>query len=278
MRTQITPRALQYQFDSLAEFGRFIADTPRKWRERSSEGNAPEKSWDLNAGYKGALDLASKGWIEGAQRAQRALKGFNANTPRPQIRNDFYGHMPNVPRHCAGAPDSMMRHTPVATMGGGRVLTLYVPVTISCFVDAECAANFGVGVAQYVRQMETQGIRCEVHAVACLAGYETNQRLTYALKVKSAAQPLDLAVLAFAIGHPAMFRRLGFAFMERSEAREMEAYGYPKDLTLADLINPPRGSAILNGMRDANDVAKTPAAALEWIEKQIEAAMKGKAA
>lgn len=264
-------KTARYAFGSLAELGRYVDETPATWRADQSRNHPSDKYWDLNATYDGAVRMAQEGWNEGAARMQEALKAFLPLTPRPDVRNDFYGHTPNVPRFCAGAPDSMIRHVKDARQGMGKVLTLYVPVNAMANVSADCMANFGLGVAQYVNQLETDGHRVELHGAIC--SLVSDHRVTHTFQLKQAGQYLDLAVIAFAIGHPAMFRRLGFAVRERCDVREDYSYGRPEHLTLTDLIEPAPGAIILNGMRDADCYAPTPEAALEYITKQIETAI-----
>lgn len=281
MQKRIEPKLVRYAFDSLAELARFIADTPRTWRANASKTNFATYSWDLGAGYEGALELAREGWLEGAQTATKALREFTPKTPSVALRTDFYGHMPHVPRFCAGAPDNMIRHHKTPTIGGGRVLTLYVPVNALGSVDAKYMRNFGLGVAQYINQLESDGLRVELYGM-CVSDGDISEgciSLSHSWLLKRADQPLDLAVVAFSIGHPAMFRRLVFALRERSECRELLAYGSSRAAKLSDLIEPVSGAVILNGMRNADVHARTPEAALEYvgteIDKAIEAQLEG---
>lgn len=273
MQTRIEPekRTERYHFDSLHELATWVQSTPRTWQGRSSEKEGRGYKWDLDAGYEGAVRMAKYGWNEGADKVQDALKVFAPATPKPDTKTDFYGFRPHVPRYCAGAPDSMIRHTRDAESGSGRVVTLIVPVNAMCMTNAQHMANFGVGVVQYVNQMETQGMRVEV--IACCANLINGWRSTFSWTVKRADQPLDLAVIAFAIGHPAMFRRIGFTLLERCKAPECCGYGQSADARLSDFINPAPGTIILNGMKDAHTNAKTPEAAFEYVSKQIEKAM-----
>lgn len=259
-----------YSFDSLHEVGEYIARTPRTWRHDVSETETPDMDWDLCAGYPAAVKMAQDGWIEGAKKSQDALKEFVPSTPRPDTKADFYGFHPHVPRFCAGAPDSMIRHTDNGTSGAARVLTLAVPVNALGYVSARSMANFGVAVAQYINQLETDGTRVEV--IGMIVSLVGGKRLAHSWIAKHADQPLDLAVMAFSIGHPAMFRRLGFALRERSAAPYM-GYGSTVPAKMIDLINPPLGTVILNGMADANTHAQTTKAALAYITRQIDKAI-----
>lgn len=273
MQTRIEPKSIRYSFGSLSELGEYVANTREKWSSATRQSHKPvQRAWDLGASYDDAVRMACNGWIEGAERAQEALKAFAPQTPQPDTKVDFYGFRPHVPRFCAGAPDNMIRHTPTPYIGCGRVLTLAVQIGMAAYTSDKAAANFGVAVAQYVNQLEMDGMRVEL--IACYScEWDNGRRVAFSWTVKAADQPLDLAVIAFAIGHPAMFRRLVFALMERSDAREWPGYGYPKDAEASDFINAPNGMAILNGMTQANTYAPTPAKALEYVSKQIDKAM-----
>jgi len=270
MRSNVTGRKAQYWFDSLSELGQYIVDTKPTWSIKSSRKVGSSKSWDLGASYDDAVNMARNGWLEGAAKAQEALKAFQPMTPAPLTRNDFYGHMAHVPRFCAGAPDSMIRHTPQPREGYGKVITLVVPVNATADVSAQAMANFGLGVAQYINQLENDRVRVEV--IGAIVSVVSGWRVSHCWKVKGADQPLDLAVLAFTIGHPAMFRRLGFALRERCAAPQDWDYGQSKRATVADVINCPLNAFVLNGMTEADRHAKTPESALEYISGEIDTA------
>lgn len=264
-----------YSFDSMHEVSRYLQDTPRVWKYKESTSTKASQSWDLSVGYAGAWKLANEGWIEGAERAQEALRAFRPQSPNPDQKVDFFGHMPHVPRFCAGAPDSMFRHTTPPTLGGGKVITLYVSVAIKCGINAQHAANYGIAIAQYINQLENDGMRVELYAVHASSGrYPVGGwRLATTVKLKSADQPLDLATIVFAIGHPAMARRIGFAVMERSVAPASAIYMYPGDVVKSDVIDFPPHGYILNGINQADRIARTPADALEHIGKEIDKAI-----
>ena len=272
MQEQISSMRARYFFDSLAQMQDWIARTSRTWKDcDSSITNPKEEYWDLCAGYDGAMAMARDGWVEGAAKAQKALKAFVPLTNAPDTVNDIYGYRPNVARFCSGVPDCMVRRAPRADNGAGRVLTLIVPVNALAGVSAVYMANFGVAVAQYINQMENDGTRVEI--IAAMTSTVSDWRVSACARVKHADQPLDLSVLAFAIGHPAMFRRLGFAIRERCAAPRDYGYGNSIATRANDMINAPVGAVVLNGMKDADTHARTPEAALAYVEAQITKAL-----
>lgn len=280
MQTRVTlgkQNLARYSFNSLRELGTYINETPTVWTTDDSQSVPADYSWDLCAGYDGAVNMARTGWVEGAQRTQKALKAFAPLTPTPQLKNDIVGYRPNIPRYLAGVPNHMVRRVKRGDTGQGRVLTLAVSVVANSFTSAHCMSNFGVAVAQYINQLERSGIR--VHLIGTFAVERNSWRLAVTWTIKHAGQPLDLSALAFAIGHPAMLRRIGLAMMERqSDTPQMSAYGSAMDARASDLIDAPNGTIILNGMKSANTHAATPEAALAYVSEQIAEAQKARRA
>lgn len=271
MKTDYADGRERYLFDSLQEVERYISATPRKWRRNASQQNDARQGWDLRAGYEGALELARNGWNEGAARVKQAFKALPPLTPAPREKVDFYGHRPHVPRFCAGAPDNMVRHAPDANLGSKSVLTLYCPINALGDVPAQAMANYGVAILHHVNQLELQGVSVELYAVIC--SLVRRVRVCHVWKCKSAGQPLNLSSVAFSIGHPAAFRRIGFALRERVQAPECAGYGESQRADFKDIIGAPVGAAILNGMVSADIYARTPESALEYVGQEIERAL-----
>lgn len=272
MRERIDRKARKasYHFDSLAEIASYVRDTPRTWRCSDSERGHASSAWDLNLGYDGAVDYAANGWNEGARKVQDTLKTLPLKARKPDVKTDFYGHMAHVPRYCAGAPDSMIRHERQGRDGSGAVATVYVPINALGSVGAGSMRNFGLAVAHYINQLEQQGTRVELYGAQCSTVAQGAWRVAHTWKLKRAEQPLDLAVIAFALGHPAMFRRIGFALRERCAAPTDSGYGQSVALTLEDIIDAPAGAIILNGMRNADMTSGTPEKALKTVGEQID--------
>lgn len=269
MRYIRTPKSIRYQFASLQELQRWIEDTPRTWSTRSSVRDTPSKSWDLKAGYEGALEYARDGWQQGAATIAQGLARLPAIDNEPDWRYDVAGYLPDVGRFCAGMPDNMV-HFNSDDFGAKPIITLAVPVNALGMVSGEHMSNFGLAIARYVDELEAGGYRVEVHGVIC--SQLRSDRVCHSWIVKEAHHAMNLASVAFSLGHPAMFRRLGFALRERTPVATVPGYGQSIDVRLSDLIDPTPGTIILNGMKDAASIARTPANALEHVRKQIDRA------
>lgn len=266
---------LKVNFPSLPAVMRHIQGTPRVWRQESSRDHGASRDWDLNLGFDAAVDMAATGWSEGG----RDMRVTFDKLPRVHGKAMTFRFNPvkgrfSISRYNAGNPNcfKVPKRDPQAPNRTGQVIRLAVNTSASWKQKAQCMANYGAAIAAAIEALEADGYRCEVTA-HCVAEYN-NRRATYGWTVKGPGQSLDMAALAFSLAHPAAMRRLGFALMERFPiAYECGNYGYPEDVALADLVDAPRKTVILNGSRTVNTHAPTPAKAVEHVRDEIEKAM-----
>lgn len=271
MITRKDKGSYRVQFDSLPEMQRFIDATPRTWQYSESERCKADLTWDLSAGMVGALKLARDGWHAGANKLAEGLQRLPALDAMPAWQHDVAGHMVDVDRWIEGEPECMWTLSDNADNNRKPVITLAIGIAANCGTNAQCMANYGLAVAWYVDELEAQGQSVEV--IASIADEVHSTRVGISWLVKEAGQALNLEALAFSIAHPAAWRRLGFAVLERLPIRSQSNYGHSKDSKLSDLIDPSAGTIVLNGIMRANQVAATPAAAMEHVGKQIAASM-----
>jgi hypothetical protein len=152
--------------------------------------------------------------------------------------------------------------------GGKPVITLAVQINARSDVSAQCMSNYGLAIARYVDEMEAAGYSVEVIAAMCTT--IKGDRLVQGWTVKNAGEPMNLPDMAFSIGHPAAFRRLGFALRERSEARPCSSYGQPGTLAATDFDFP---VIALTGMPSADSHSRTPESALENLKRVLDDAI-----
>lgn len=259
-------KAYRKHYASLPALQRYIDATPRLWSYRESVNASPSARWDLHTNYEGALKLARDGWQEGARRLASGLASLPAIQTMPETAYAMAGYLPEVGRYCAGMPDNMITWN--EDQGAKPVITLGVAISANCGTDANAMSNYGLAIARYTDELEARGYRVEISAA--MVCHIDGTRVVHSWTVKEAGDAMNLADVAFSIGHPAAFRRLCFALIERTPVRECGSYGYPKDLEPGDLPNP---AIILNGMRSVNDHSRTYEGALAHVGKIIEAAM-----
>lgn len=255
------------RFESLPEVFRFLDSTPRKWRQSASEHNAPRDNWDLGVGWQGALELARTGWVEGAaaiQEAAMAATGRPVTEREPHWGFDVAGDLPDVGRFMAGVPDNMRRRR--KTVGRAPIVTIALGVGTSGGTSAYAMANYGAALAALIDRLEASGRRVELYAISAVI--DGGHRIAISVRIKGADEPLDLAAVAFGVGHPAMLRRIVFAARERSP-HEMSGYGGTATVEPRDLIDPQPGTLAITGVKDNAARCKTVDGALALAIEQI---------
>lgn len=281
---QPRPALARYWFDSLPELQRWLQDTPATWRQRDSEQSRARDDWDLSLGWQGALRLARDGDTEGADAIRAMLADYAATLPAhdalPSDAHAVAGYHVDVPHYLSGQPDCMIAPAPMPETGRGRVVTLAVSINATADIVAAPMRRYGMALARKVYDLEAAGERVEV--IGCFVSEVSGARVSVAWRVKAADRDLDLPALAFAIGHPAMFRRIGFACRERLPFRDVQedfSYGSSKPARLTDLLldgstqAPAYPVAILNGMNRADVLAPTVSDAIRNVGASVDAAL-----
>lgn len=247
--------------DDLRDVEHYLATTPRVWSCSSSTqsaGGFGGNTWDFGAGYDGAMRMAREGWSDGAADLHLRLSAMPAPINRhADLKWGVAGHRGSVPRYLAGNPMHMVSRG--KRTGSPPVIHLIVNISASGATTAEAYKQYGTAVAAMVQQLEARNHRVELD-VADATSYGNRGRSITGWKVKRADQPLDLAAIAFSIGHPAALRRLSFALQERlPKSMESPGYGMPASLpeNIGDLINARHaihingiGTAYFSGQRD----------------------------
>lgn len=213
--------------DSVADVAEFLK-TPRKWRQCASERETASASWDLNAGYDGAWRMAREGWSQGAADLHAAVQAIEPEGAMPTHRYDFGGERVDVPRFLGGAMDCMV------TRGRGHkqkpIVHLVVNGTVSCGVGAKAIAAYGAALTAIIDKLERSGRRVVLDILYTITFRGNGGGATGIVgwNVKRAEDHCDMSAIAFAVAHPAAFRRIAFAMMERLPASfEDHTYGHP---------------------------------------------------
>ena len=152
--------------------------------------------------------LITEGWSEGAARAAAIRGRIEAERPATAklARWDVVGAYPSVGRYLAGNPANMRR---LSSVNRPRVLSLSVSGGLSARVDSSDIESHAASAAAIVDMLESADYRVELFWVWRALGPDLSTEI--AVCIKQADQPVNLATLAFLIGHPAMLRRVGFA-------------------------------------------------------------------
>jgi len=182
--------------------------------------------------WAAAVALARDGWREGAERVARLRDKINAANPTGprMVRYGVAGAYPVVARAVAGNPMNM-RSIDTARIRRRPVVTLISDVCASGNVSKDVITRRAAATAAIVDAVEAAGFSCEVVAFARVkAGGKSNFAGHVMVTVKEAGQPVDVARLAYGLGHASMFRRQMFlAFgMDTVNTPLGQCLGYPE--------------------------------------------------
>lgn len=260
-------------FASLFDVVKYIRDTPATWQgHESSRKPSTDYSWDLGCNYQGALKLADLGWADGARNMAVGLERLRPNATATYRKYSVAGTRPSIGRYLSGNPRYMYSNK--RNEASKPAVRIAVNICANAGARAEYMANYGLAIASYAEQLEKAGYPVEILAVLPDDLHTTKvQRAVYSWTVKDINARMNFSDVAFSIGHPACFRRLGFALLERTPCRYVSGHGSCTDIKVSDL---PAGKGIyvpLDGINGVNRHSTTPEAALEHVAKVISEAI-----
>jgi len=235
-------RIVRFHYDDTASLNVPAARPATAWQHSAwDEGS----DWNGTRTMREAIELATNGWIEGAHKAHELREGINAKAPKARMlrRHGMAGATPNVARMLAGNPEHM-RILELRAASRTPVLSLVIDIANSSMIDGEEMLAHSAAAAALVDMLEDRGYRCELFA-GWRAQEAGNRIVTEIMvRVKMAERSANLGVVAYALGHPAMLRRHGFAVVSAApECAPLGSYlGYPLELSTAGL---PAGTFVL---------------------------------
>lgn len=237
-----------------------------------SRTNGASSYWDLNCGFEGAIKLAREGWAEGAdvvkKLSSRLFDRVATMVDREYPVYDVEGHGIDVARYLDGEPECWMRMETRVTEGSGRrIYRLVFNMTASAGVSAATMLAKGSAVVALSELLEFAGHGVEITCALINSGV-TSQFV----RIKDADQPLDINRIAFAIAHPAMFRRLGFSLLEHLDAATRQKLGitsYGGYGRVAEAVKEDRGDIYIGGSVWGEPQWESMEAAEAWVIKSL---------
>jgi hypothetical protein len=205
-----------HMFSSPETMAEHVKSQGQGWHSSTWAATSERKSFTGVRTMGEAITLAMDGWREGAERAARIRDRICALRPstRKLATYGVAGALPNIPRYLAGNPAHMLMVQSVKSRQR-PVLTLISDMGANCYIGADTFINRAAVIAAIVDVIEDAGYSCHVVGYFATAGARVMARAAVTLKEPS--QPVDVARLAYGLGHTAMFRRLGFALITENE-------------------------------------------------------------
>jgi hypothetical protein len=206
-------------------------------------------SWSGTKTWAEAIDLCRNGWRDGIEKIAKLREKITAANPiAPRlVRWDVAGAFPSVPRALAGNPLNM-RRIDSAQSRRRPILNLITDIAASSSVSADHITRRAACTAAIVDAAEAAGFQCAVITYHRADSHCGKLGAAIVTTVKEPGQPVDLARLAYGLGHAGMLRRHGFAAwgMQPACAPLESVLGRPSALT-ADLIDQDSGTYIIPG-------------------------------
>lgn len=238
-----------WHFADMAELANAASDALSRplWHTRVKDNSDRFSGCSIDEAFR----LAREGWPEGAKIAEALRDRIALDRPQAPrtVRYDVAGALPNIPRAIAGNPAHMRRMAPADTRTR-PILTLAIGIAAGANLKASAMLASAAAAAAVIDTLESAGFRCNVLAVWRTAQWGTTFGQEMAIQAKAPGDPASLATLSFALGHPAMLRRLCFLLLAgESSARTLtEGLGQPTAIK----PNPDAGVYTLAPARETN--------------------------
>lgn len=237
MKSQEINRVYRETFDSLADFADYAE------RRFYGDLDAPGESWEGDVSMREALELARHGWQDQndalaiAEDAVETLEreGLISQFNRPVW--DVTGSDVDVSRYLSGEPECMIEMPLDQTKGRVPTVVMVKSFTYLATSDDDVLREHGRLVVALVLALEKLGVPVEIWADRPLFHAHTPTGKYYQrVLIKGGGDYLDAGQLMFAMVHPAMLRRLGFAVHASATPRprsrdEKDLYGEGAILT-----------------------------------------------
>jgi hypothetical protein len=222
-------------------------------------------SWAGTEDMAGALNLARNGWAEGVEIAGPLCAEITDKVTTlveiEHVNYDVEGIGLDVATYLNGEPECWQKFEKETGEGQGiKHIRIVMDVTVSGGIDKNVITARGAAVAALIQGLEFAGCRVQLEVLPLCNGKAWESRVL----VKSADQDLDMSRVIFALAHPAMLRRIGFALQEGCPERDNN-YGYGPCSDAIDKGDLYIGRGMLGEVQ-----WQTPGAAIRWVLAQME--------
>jgi len=199
---------------------RFTAEEAQEVVTREApEDSRMSREWSTEKAGE-TWDEAVRMAVDGDPKSARGLKKYLGVLARVRQGNRSVtrwgeaGSQVDVARYISGEPECMMET--VRARRAAPILKIAVERCVPHFVTAEEIRATGASVLAVVEALRTAGVAAEIWVTFSISsGGGDGHKLSEQVLVQEAGRALDLDRLAYWVGNPAAFRRLGFALYEQ---------------------------------------------------------------
>lgn len=241
----MTKKDTIYIYDNVGDFMEWLRKTPRtkKGKELSKSTREGESATQFTGteSFDAAQELFDKGDTTLSRMIMEQSIDIKAKSAMAHMRSNGIvsgpqGFVPNIGAYMTGHPNNMVniRQTfkPMS-----KVLTVVYDIAAGWRTKTNEMVSAATKVACAITTLEAKGYR--INAYVSLGELNTSTRSKkcstgFIIKIKDAGKPLDPLRIAYPLANPSMFRRHGFAFLERADWVLPHCYGHPTDIPQAD--------------------------------------------
>ena len=214
-------KAIIVYFSSLSEILNYIDTSKTKHSddysfEQNFKSIADYKlmqKFNLVENYEEATKLAKIGWEKGKENIKNLLDTkyniINANSIKTKPEYSIAGYQCSVPRYLQGIPTNMINSKRVPTKQ--KTMTVVKHIGFLATVSTDTIIDNSAKALAIVQKLESQGVRCNLDIISPVTTPNGTQVLTIRVRIKNSTEKLNLGVIAFALSHPDMLRRIIFA-------------------------------------------------------------------
>lgn len=206
------------RFDSFEAFLDSAQIVPSQ-QDSSSSRTSKNGDWAGTKTFGEAVELAKRGWAEGAAKAL-ALRGSIDAAVREivaarqaQYSWDVTGDSIDVGKYLTGEPECCITQTPDGDSVSSKVVKLCANLAASGSVSVKSLYARGAVILSAIDILESLGHRVELWIAHASRG--SKGIIQQFAMVKPASQPLEADRVAYCLCHAACLRRLAFSNMEQ---------------------------------------------------------------
>lgn len=216
------------RFDSIDTFMKVIENRPKNEIMRNANSSrGGSKSFTGTKNFEEALDLLKNGYEKSLEKIKSAVAKdlkISQSRPRRTPHNAVVGFVPNVPNYLLGIPEQMItiHQTPEKV----KAISISYYIGNNCGTEASDLEDAGIKILNVINRLELSGVRVNLDVIAMCSKSGSEWQIA-SVNVKDYKEQLDIKKLCFPLAHPSMFRRFGFAWLERStDMKANFSYGY----------------------------------------------------
>ena len=230
-RKATTAKNIICKFDNIFSFVDYCDKAPENnvFKNETSSSQRKGGSWAGAESWEQAHDFLKNGDAKSMSKVNDYYVTFTkqATATAPRFRAAVAGAMPIVPAFLAGSPKSMLARQQAKTRA--KVLTVVYNVCADAGQDAETLARTGAKFLAAVNAIEKSGCRLNIYMAVCAE--ESKENVTFAVRVKTDGQRLNLMQIAYPLVNPSFLRRHFFKVIETNDKITSEywpsSYGHP---------------------------------------------------